>query len=344
MDYRAIDDLSTVPHGGDPDRDCLDFSANTNPVSPPGTTQAYDAALSIARRYPDPDYPQYRTAAAEYLNDTAAGDGAMIDPNHVVPTAGGLIGIRLVAECTLEPGTTALIPTPSFGEYAREVGLQGATPTFVDRAQILDADPEGHALAIVCNPNNPTGESYDRDRLSRFADRCREASTTLLVDEAFLDFTDERSMAGVPGVVVARSLTKVFGLPGLRAGFLVATGDFRDRLATARPTWGLSTPASVVGAHCLRQRAFVDRTVARVRRERERMADRLSDRYEVYESNAPFLLVDVGAEPVDRVVDRARERGVAIRDATTFRGLESHVRVAVKRPAENDELLEALGV
>ena len=76
------------------------------------------------------------------------------------------------------------------------------------------------------------------------------------------------------------------------------------------------------------------------------MREALAERYEVWPSGAPFLLLDVGgdARSVDAVLRDARDRGVAVRDATTFRGLDSHVRVAVRRPAENDRLLAALGV
>jgi histidinol-phosphate/aromatic aminotransferase/cobyric acid decarboxylase-like protein len=88
---------------------------------------------------------------------------------------------------------------------------------------------------------------------------------------------------------------------------------------------------------------FVAETRERVRAERERMGEALSGRFEVYPSDSPFLLLDVGEQDVDELVDWARERGVAVRDATTFRGLDSHVRVAVRLPEENDRLLEVLG-
>ncbi|MFU8869337.1 MAG: threonine-phosphate decarboxylase, partial [Natronococcus sp.] len=80
-----------------------------------------------------------------------------------------------------------------------------------------------------------------------------------------------------------------------------------------------------------------------VARERERMREALSARFEVAPSNAPYLLCDVGDRSVAGVLERARDRGVAIRDATTFRGLDSHVRVAVKDREANDRLIEALG-
>lgn len=333
MDPEAVRDADRVPHGGSDDPDVLDFSANVNPRTPPGVRAAYDRALEAATRYPDDDYPDFREAAGEYVDCSAA---------RVVPTPGGLAGVRLAVETRVEPGDSVIVPYPSFGEYAREVELQGANPAFVPHDALLDSDPAEHAMAVVCNPNNPTGELYDPGALREFAARCRDADTELLVDEAFLGFTDHGSLAGADGVVVARSLTKLFGLPGVRAGFLVATGDRLADLRTARRAWNLGAPAAAVGAHAMRQREFVADTRERVAGERERLRDALADAFDVHPSSAPFLLLGVGDRGVDSVVASAREGGVAVRDATTFRGLDSHVRVAVRTPADNDRLLEVL--
>ncbi|TYL36039.1 threonine-phosphate decarboxylase [Natronococcus pandeyae] len=339
MDPDAIRTGTRVPHGGEPDREILDFSANTNPETPDGVKAIYRDAFEASRRYPDDDYPDYRAAAADFVG---------CDSENVIPTPGGLAAIRLAMECSLEPGDEALVPYPSFGEYAREVRLQGATPVFTRVDDLLEHRHdvlETVALAVVCTPNNPTGEAADPDALASFVARCGDAGTTLLVDEAFLGFTDLPSAVGLDRehVVVARSLTKLFGLPGLRAGFAVATGERRDGLETARRAWSLGTPAARVGAYCLRQDAFVRETRERVASERERMRTVLSDRFDVTPSDAPYLLCDVGDRDVANVLEGAREHGVAVRDATTFRGLDSHVRVAVKDRATNDRLLEALG-
>ena len=338
MNPDSIRDVERVPHGGETDRDVLDFSANTNPHAPDGVDAVYDRALEASRRYPDDAYPEFRAAASEFVG---------CDPDRVIPAPGGLAAIRLAMEITLEPGDEALVPAPSFGEYAREVRLQGATPRFVPHDEILGADGvEDCALAVVCTPNNPTGEAADPDALAAFARRCEGAGTTLLVDEAFLGFTDLPSAAvlDAENVIVARSLTKLFGLPGLRAGFAVASGEKRRALETARRAWSLGTPAARVGAYCLRRDGFVRETRERVARERDRMREALAERFDVAASDAPFLLCDVGDRDVAAVVASAREDGVAIRDATTFRGLDSHVRVAVKDRESNDRLLAALDV
>jgi histidinol-phosphate aminotransferase/threonine-phosphate decarboxylase len=325
-----------VPHGGSEDPFVLDFSANTNPETPVGVSRVYEAALSAARSYPSDDYYEFRAAAAEYVGCEAT---------QVIPTAGGLPALRLAIATTVGSGDEVLLPEPSFGEYAREVRLQGATPTYVAHDELLTTDPAEYALVLTCSPNNPTGRAHDPDRLRTYADRCRAADTPLVVDEAFIDFTDLPSLAGYEGTVVVRSLTKIFGLPGIRAGFAVAAGRYRDRLDTARPTWGLGAPAAAVGAHCLRQDGFVVETRERIEEERERMAERLASRFAVHESDAPFLLLDAGSsEGVDEVLSTVREYDIAVRDARSFEGLDSHVRVAVRLPYENDLLLDALDV
>ena len=355
MDPDSVADVERVPHGSSDDPDVLDLSANVNPRVPEGSREVYAAALDDARSYPDDGYPVFRAAAADYVGCEA---------DAVVPTAGGLAAIRLAIGVTVSPGDPVLIPYPSFGEYAREVRLAGGVPDLVPHDELLDCDPAGHAMAIVCTPNNPTGDLPGADELATFADRCDSAGCVLLADEAFLGFTERDSLAraGRDNVVVARSLTKLFGLPGLRAGFAVADGDLRERLRTARPTWSLGGPAAAVGAHAMRDAAFVAETRDRVAREREHLRDGLEARgFDVRPSEAPFLLCDAGGlrevgdgrtdgsivegtdgSVVDALLEGCRERGVVLRDARTFRGLDTHVRIAVRDRGSTDRQLAVL--
>lgn len=346
MNREAVRATGRVPHGSSDNPDVLDFSANINTRVPNDARSAYDAAFSESRSYPPDDYPEFRAAAAEYVG---------CDPDQIIPTAGGLAAIRLAIAVTIEAGDSALVPYPSFGEYAREVRLQGGEAVFTPHDDLLDADPAPHALVVVCNPNNPTGDAYPADALRTFARRCRAAETMLLVDEAFLGFTNEPSLAGEAGIIVARSLTKLFGFPGLRAGFAVAgdgegggttsgaTERLHDLLATARPAWSLGWPAARVGRVSMRDTAFITATRDRVAHERAYLHDRLAEQFTVHESDAPFLLVDVGRDPTP-LIERVRDQGIVVRDATTFRGLDTHIRVAVKERAANDRLLAALGI
>jgi threonine-phosphate decarboxylase len=335
MKPETVRRVGRVPHGSSDDSNVIDFSANTNPRVPDGVEEVYREAFDTARSYPAEPPAEYRAAAAAYVD---------CEPEQVIPTPGGLAAIRATVSLFVAAGASVLTPYPSFAEYAREIRLQGGEPAFVPQDELLAADPTEHALAIVCNPNNPTGNAYDGDRLEAFAERCRAAGTVLLVDEAFLGFTDRPSLAGRDGVVVARSLTKLFGLPGLRAGFAVGTDDLGAALRNARRTWNMSAPALVTGSFCMAQDEFVAETRERVRAERERMTTALEAAFTVHPSESPFVLIDTGDRSVDGILDRTEEAGLAVRDATTFRGLDSHIRVAVRLPDENDWLLEALGV
>lgn len=333
MDPESVADAGRVPHGSSDDPDVLDLSANVNTEVPEGTRAAYREAFEDARSYPDDGYPRFRAAAAGYVG---------CEPDRVVPTPGGSAAIRLAIGTTVAPGDSVLVPKPSFGEYAREVELAGGDPVFVPHDELPEADPTEAAMAVVCNPNNPTGDAYADGRLRAFADRCGAAGTTLLADEAFLGFTDRPSLSDHPDAVVARSLTKLFGLPGLRAGFAVAAGERLDRLRTAREPWALGAPAAAVGAHAMADSAFVAATRERIDHERARLRERLASfGFDVCPSEAPFLLCDVG-EPPDGLLSACRERGVVLRDATTFRGLDTHVRIAVRDRAATDRLCAVL--
>jgi threonine-phosphate decarboxylase len=333
VDPDAIDSVPAAVHGSSDDPDLLDFSANTNPRSPEGIAAVYEQARACSTHLSSNPAAAVCERAAAYVG---------CDPSAVVPTHGGVAALRLALAVTVTPDDSVLVPAPSFSEYAREVRLQGGTPSFVPEEQVTSADPAGHALAIVCRPNNPTGRLQDEDALRSFLTRCREQDTPVLLDEAFLDFTDDESLAGTPGVVVVRSLTKMFGLPGLRAGFAVATGKLGDRLQTASQPRAVSTPALAVGAHCLAQDEFVAETRQRVRAERRRLREALSEQFDVAPSAAPFLLLDVGERDVDALLSHARRHDVVLRDARSFRRLDSHVRVAVRLPEENERLLEVL--
>ncbi len=333
MDPDSVDDVSRVPHGSSDASDVLDLSANINPRVPDGSRTVFESSFDDASSYPNDGYPEFRAAAAEYVG---------CDPEAVIPTAGGLAAIRLAISTAVAPGDRVLVPAPSFGEYVREVELAGGEASVVPHDELLDRDPAGYAMAIVCTPNNPTGECYRTADLRAFADRCEDTETVLLADEAFLGFTDRPSLAGHSAVIVARSLTKLFGLPGLRAGFAVAEGTHRDRLSTARPTWSVGGPAAAVGAHAMADSTFVRETRRRVDRERRYLRDGLRARgFDVAPSDAPFVLCDVGEPPAD-LLAACRERGIVLRDATTFRGLDSHVRIAVRDRAATERLFSAL--
>jgi histidinol-phosphate/aromatic aminotransferase/cobyric acid decarboxylase-like protein len=331
VDPRSVSNVETVPHGGVADPTLVDFSTAVNPDCPPGVAPVYEAALSAAGRYPLDDHAEFRTAVADYLGCA---------PRAVVPAAGCHDALRLALGVTVEKGESVLVPEPAPGEYAREVTLRGAEVAVHPRGDLLSADPAPHAAVIVSNPNNPVGAAYPDADLRAYAEHCREVNTTLLLDETLLGFTDRPSLAGTPGTLVVRSLTPLFGLPGLRAAAVVCDEARRDPVERARTTGSLSTPAVDVTTHCLDQAEFLRTTRERTREERDRLTRALRGAgFGVLESDSNLLCVR--SDRVEDLLDATRARGMAIRDARTFPGLDSHVRITVRRPDENDRLLDA---
>ncbi|KTG31004.1 pyridoxal phosphate-dependent aminotransferase [Haloferax profundi] len=333
MDPGSVPDVDPVTHGGTADHTLVDFSLGSNPERPPGLASIYESAFSTSRRYSLDDYSEFRVAAAEYVG---------CDPDQIVPSAGVIEGLRLAIGVTVSPGDTVAIPAPCCGEYAREIRLQGGEPVHVPHDRILDdVDPDEHAAVILSHPSNPMGSAYPTPDLRSFVDECQSVDTPLLVDESFLGFTRLPSTAGLDGVITLHSVTNVFGVPSLRAGFAAATGELRDKLTRARCTWVLSAPAVEAATYCLKQEAFLEETRDRIARERPRMVAELEALgYDVYPADSSLVLFR--ADDVDRVLEETRRRGYAVRDARYYRGLDSHVRVNVRRPHENDGLLDAL--
>jgi len=292
----------------------------------------FESSLAAARDRPSDDYLGFRAAVAEQLGCAS---------RQALPCSGEFAGMRLLFDLLVEAGDSVLTQTPGCEDFTRESRLQGATPAWRSHESLLDADPTGHDAAVLCHPNPSAGPDYETGDLLGFVERCRAADTTVIVDETYLPFTEKQTLAGVDGVVVIRSLGEAYGIPGLRMGIAVATGTLRDRLETARTSWGLSVPGAAVGEHCLRQESFLEESRERIAAERERLLNRLPPRYD---ANAEGIFVRIETDDPGAIADRAREEGLLVADGEQRAGWENQVIFAQRTPDENDRLLDALGV
>jgi histidinol-phosphate aminotransferase len=244
----------------------------------------------------------------------------------------------------------AVVVQPSFTEPGAALRAAGHPVERAWRDQhdfTLDPDavPEDADLVVVANPNNPTGTL---DRAATLAGLARPGRV-LVVDEAFMEFTDAEaeSLAGrrdLPGLVAVRSLTKLWGLAGIRAGSLLAPARIGAAVQAARQPWSVNVLAGAALAAWARAgAAHAGRLVGEVAAARERLAAELAalPGVRVWPSAANFLLVHVPDGPAVRA--GLAVRGVAVRPCDTFPGLTpGHLRVSVRDPADNQRLVEAL--
>jgi histidinol-phosphate aminotransferase len=204
--------------------------------------------------------------------------------------------------------------------------------------------PDEADLVVVGNPTNPTGVLHPRAAIAAL---CRPGRTTV-VDEAFMDFVEEEpdSLAGdrdAPGLVVVRSLTKLYGLAGVRAGYALAPAGLADRLRAQRPGWSVNALALAAIEACAADRAYAPRVAAATTAARADLAERLAavPRATVHPGAANFLLVHLPGAAARSA--RLREQGIAVRPCESFPGLgPDHLRVTVRDPAAHVRLAAAL--
>ncbi|MGW4586709.1 Rv2231c family pyridoxal phosphate-dependent protein CobC [Amycolatopsis thermoflava] len=315
----------------------VDLAVNVRLPSPPPWLRAeLAAALEDLAAYPDPG------AAAEAV---AARHGREV--SDVLVTAGAAEAFTLLANA-LRP-RHAVVVHPQFTEP--EAALRAAGHQ-VDRVGLSASDgfrlgpvPADADLVFVGNPTNPTSVLHPASALRALV----RPGRVLVVDEAFLDAVpgEPESLAGerIPGVVVIRSLTKTWGIAGLRAGYLLAEPSLVDTLRAVQPPWSVSTLAARAVVACMRPSALdeADKLAVRAEQDREHLVAGLrSLGVEVAgEPRGPFVLVRIPGAADLRL--RLRAAGYAVRRGDTFPGLDGDwLRIAVREPAVTDSFLDAL--
>lgn len=241
----------------------------------------------------------------------------------------------------LEKGDRTFIPTPTFSYYEILTVLAGAEPVFSPLGpdfRIQETVPKEAKMAFICSPNNPTGNALKEEEL------CRLLETTeaiVFLDEAYVEFA-ERSLAELvsryENLVVGRTLSKAFGLAGMRLGYaLMPEWIAQEFCRAAPPFFGISSASVAAGAAALADLDFMNESVRKIRMERSRLQKEIRS----YPSQANFLYLKT-EEASDSFAEKFLQKGIIIRDCRSFRGAgENHVRVTVGTPEENDRFLAA---
>lgn len=321
-----------------------DLAVNVRPGTPPDwLRERIAASLTGLAAYPDG-----RAARAA----VAARHGLPVE--RVLLTAGVAEAFVLLARAL--PARRPVVVHPQFtepeaalldaGRPVRRVLLDPGAGFRLDPAAVA-AVPEDADLVVIGNPTNPTSVLHPAADLLQLA----RPGRTLVVDEAFMDAVpgEPEALAGrrdVPGLVVLRSLTKTWGLAGLRIGYVLADPATVTALAAAQPLWAVSTPALAAAEACMTPAALAEADTAALRTAAER-AHLLAglaqfDAVRAVEAAAgPFVLVRM--ESADAVRERLRALGFAARRGDTFPGLGPRwLRLAVRDRATTDRFLKAL--
>lgn len=333
----------------------IDFSASINPLglSPKARKKIIKEGLEATLHYPDARCGELRTALAQFHG---------IPEDCILPGAGSTEVIySLPRVLKLE---RILLVTPAFSEYENALEIQSRDCQihfFESREEdgfelnvegLLLALTQGYDALYLCNPNNPTGILVEKKDLLRVLAQAEREKVWFILDEAFIDFIPGESLlreaALSSRLIILRSLTKFYALPGLRAGYLVSNSGVIEKFSRVKEPWTVNALAQIAAVESLQDKVYADRTLAYIQEERENLAHGLQGipGFIPYPGSANYLLVQLhpslnlsAAELREKMISRR----ILIRDCRSFHHLGPYFfRIAVRSQKENQALLKAL--
>lgn len=350
---RTIAGLEKCVHGGidhaelkalgiDPN-DILDFSVCTNPFMPPPGIKEKLGAIPI-ERYPD-------SRSTELLERLSARLGMPAD--NILVGSGTTELIRLIALTYFRQRDAVLLLEPTYGEYEVAVRLAGArlikyragerNRYAPDIDKVIELIRRNRPQAVfICNPNNPTGKYLSRNDVEKVLDSTGD--NLLVIDEAYIDFVEKTwnspGLTEQGNAVVLRSMTKNYGLPGLRLGYAVARREIINSLRIAAPPWNVNAIAQKVAIAVLERDEYLKQSLRQVREAMSFLVTGLSGLgYKVLPSDANYFLVRVGnAAEFRRALLKER---ILVRDCTSF-SMPAYVRISPRTIPECERLITAV--
>lgn len=351
-------------HGGDlkffsekfniPEAKILDFSSNINPLGPPDAVrELLPELIEELTRYPDPRAREMRQEIARHFP---------LWPENVL-VGNGAMALLALAVRTLRP-KKALLIEPCFNEYRHLLNLEKAEihsvllresnhfefklPEIANALRTSD-------LVILAHPNNPTGTALPTEAVEELLATARRYDVFVILDEAFCDWCPHLSMAQYVRdnsyFLVVRSLTKFYGLAGIRAGYTLGARRLIEKMQARLETWSCNRFAQKLSVVALRDAAFRERTLTWFRDESRWFGHQLEgiEALKVYPSVANFWMCKIklrgGAKirPAEELYEFLGQRGIYIRPLGDLTGLDgSYFRVGLREHRENQKLVDAL--
>ncbi|WP_286034217.1 threonine-phosphate decarboxylase CobD [Fusobacterium necrogenes] len=328
----------------------LDYSSNINPLGVPKKfKQKAIENFDLLERYTDPDYVELRESIGKFNN--------MEIENIVV--GNGATEVLFLYVKALKP-RKAMVVAPAFAEYRKaleaidcEIVYYPLLPNkkfLMDTDEFLKSIPDCD-LVIICNPNNPTGSFIPLKEIAKVNRNLKERGIKLFIDEAFIEFMkDWREFSAVnlkdENIFVMRSMTKFFAIPGLRLGYgLTCNQEIIEKMKNYKEPWTVNTFADMAGKIILTDNEYIEATEKWIEEEKIWFYDKALKIAGLtpYRTNTNFMLMRVENKTASEVKEKMIERGILIRDASNFVGLDNHyIRIAIKTRDENKKVLNTL--
>jgi len=360
---KSLSNLTPYVHGGNvwefsetyeiPLDDVIDFSISTNPFgAPESALESIRGHLNLVKHYPDPN--------PEWLLETLA-KSADVESKNVILGNGSTELIYLFNEVFLEDGYEAVIPVPSFSEYKAAIERFGGSMTFLrcyssksfqlNVEELENTLSEKTRIIFLCNPNSPTGVLYKKKDVLRIIKFAEERNVLVFFDEDYIDFVDDNKRYSMAEYVnkhnnlfVLRSLTKFFGLAGVRIGYGIGSPELISALKKVQMPWSINSLAMFATDTAVNDFDFIKKSRLLVSQSRKEMCEMFKSIpwLKVHPSETNFLLVEITQTGLTstQIKEGLSKKGLLIRDCKDFDGLDNRFfRVTVRKPEENKKLI-----
>ncbi|MCL9813903.1 histidinol-phosphate transaminase [Natranaeroarchaeum aerophilus] len=319
----------------------IKLASNENAFGPsPAAVEAIEAHAGSVSSYPKTSHTDLTERLAADWN---------VESEQIWLSAGGDGSLDYLSRAILRPDEKVLVPQPGFAYYAMSARYHHGEVNeytldqdggFAQTADAVLSAYDGERIVYLTSPHNPTGTVCPLEDVERIAEETDE-ETLVVVDEAYGEFADIDSAVGLvrgrDDVAVIRTFSKAYGLAGLRLGYAITPREWADAYARVNTPFAAGELSCRAGLAALDDDEHVDQTVSTAEWAREYIYDHVDA--PTWESHGNFVLIQVG--DATTVANRLQERGVIIRDCTSF-GLPDCIRVTCGTEAETERAVEAI--
>ncbi len=333
----------------------LEFSGPINFLGPsPKAVEAVKQYAKLIRFYPDPNPVEFKAEIAKYI-------GHGVEEENIILGNGSIELIYAITE-SLPRGFNAVIPVPSFSEYEKAALRVGGKPVLVQLPENFALETEKIKKAVtgdtkimcICNPHSPSGTLYSKEAVLDLVDFCHKKDIIFSVDENYIEFAEKGQDTTLAGMVkeyenlfVIRSVTKFYGMAGIRLGYGIAAPNLVEKLENVKLPWSINSLASCATLAAFNDIDFIENTKITIAREREALAKSLGEieGLHVYSSVTNFLLVKITNRKITstKLKEFLAKEHILIRDCCTFMGLDdSYFRITVRSAKDNQKLVRTI--
>jgi histidinol-phosphate aminotransferase len=326
----------------DPER-IIKLGSNENPLGP--SQLAVAAIIEKAGRihlYPQSDALELKTAIGAYTGYPAG---------NIVVSGNGMDGIfDTMMRLFMSPGAESIIPTPTFSYYEIATLANGGKPVFVEREPDFSIDPvkiidkvnKDTRMIFLCSPNNPSGNSILENDARKILG---SVNAIVFIDEAYVEFADmdiTKLVKEYDNLIVGRTFSKAFGLAGMRMGYAVVPEWIAREYMKVMTPFSMDVLSIAGGIAALKDEKYLDKSIMMVKNGCMQLSSGLGKLCKVFPSDANFILVDVSPKSAKHICESLLEKGIIVRDCTSFRGAgKSLIRITVGTKEQNELVISA---